>query len=71
MSTDTHPIDVDADDLDLGRAAEDLRATGLSWPAIADQLAEPQVYVQRAHAAYVVHVDELAARDQLTLFDSP
>ena len=67
MSTDTHPADVD--DLDLGRAAEDLRATGLSWPAIADQLAEPQVYVQRAHTAYLAHVDELAARDQLALFD--
>ena len=71
MSTDPHPTDVDADDLDLGRAAEDLRATGLSWPAIADQLAEPQVYVQRAHTAYLAHVDELAARDQLALFDNP
>lgn len=71
MSIDTHPTDVDADDLDLGRAAEDLRATGLSWPAIADQLAEPQVYVQRAHTAYLAHVDKLAARDQLSLFDDP
>lgn len=71
MSTDTHPTDIDADDLDLGRVADGLRATGLSWPAIADQLAEAQVYVQRAHTAYLVYVDELAARDQLSLFDDP
>jgi hypothetical protein len=71
MSTDTHhPTDVYADDLvDLGRVAEDLRATGLSWPAIADRLTEPQVYVQRAHTAYLARADELAARDQLALFD--
>ena len=69
MSTDTHPIDVDADDLDLGRAAEDLRATGLSWPAIADQLDETTVYVRRAHTAYLAHIHELAHRDQMVLFE--
>ncbi|MBE7194407.1 MAG: hypothetical protein INR66_18230 [Gordonia polyisoprenivorans] len=68
MSTDTHRSDVDAEDLDLGRAVDELRANGLSWPAIADQLAESQVYVQRAHTAYLAHVHELAHRDQMELF---
>ncbi|WP_299577506.1 hypothetical protein [uncultured Williamsia sp.] len=68
MSTDTHPADVDAEDLDLGRAAEELRVTGLSWPAIADKLAETTVYVQRAHTAYLAHIHELAHRDQMELF---
>ncbi|MBE7190508.1 hypothetical protein [Jatrophihabitans endophyticus] len=58
------------DDLDLGRAAADLRDTGVSWSAIAEHLEESQVYVQRAHAAYLGHVAELAARDQLALFDT-
>ena len=70
MSTDTHSgdVDVDAEDLDLGRAAEDLRAAGLSWPAVADQLDETAVYVQRAHTAYLAHIHELAHRDQMELF---
>ena len=59
---------VSAEILDLGRAAEDLRATGLSWPAIADELDEPQVYVRRAHTAYLAHIHELAHRDQMELF---
>lgn len=69
MSTDTHDrTDVDAEDLDLGRAAEDLRMAGLSWPAIADQLDETQVYVRRAHTAYLTHIHEVAHRDQMELF---
>lgn len=60
---------VTAEILDVGRAAADLHDNGLSWPAIADQLDETAVYVRRAHAAYLAHVDELAHRDQLDLFD--
>lgn len=59
---------VTAEILDVGRVAEDLRATGLSWPAIADQLDETPVYVQRAHTAYLAHIHELAHRDQMELF---
>ena len=59
---------VTAEILDVGRAAEDLRADGLSWPAIAEQLDEPQVYVQRAHTAYLAHIHDLAHRDQMELF---
>lgn len=67
MSTDTHHP-ANAEDLDLGRAVADLRDAGLSWPVIADQLAETRVYVQRAHTAYLAHIHELAHRDQMELF---
>ena len=67
MSLDTGAVT--AEILDVGRAAEDLRTGGLSWPAIAEQLDETAVYVRRAHAAYLTHVDEVAHRDQMVLFE--
>ncbi|MBE7195030.1 MAG: hypothetical protein INR66_21450 [Gordonia polyisoprenivorans] len=60
---------VTAEILDVGRAAADLHDSGLSWPVIAEQLDETAVYVRRAHAAYLAHVDEVAHRGQLGLFD--
>ncbi|MBE7193062.1 MAG: hypothetical protein INR66_11335 [Gordonia polyisoprenivorans] len=67
MTLDTGTVT--AEILDVGRVAADLHDGGLSWTAIAEQLDETQVYVRRAHAAYLAHVDELAHRDQLDLFD--
>jgi hypothetical protein len=59
---------VNADDLEVGAQAQQLRDGGAAWTAVGIEMGCSSDTARRLAGAYLAHVDEQARKHQLSLF---